>query len=76
MHDACPGFSLYPPFAKKSGGTDPTRETQHTAAMYTRILRLLNNTMYLSGLTMQKYLSNSKQDIRSSLDDQEKLIPP
>ena len=55
MHIAFAGWNLYPPFLKRSGGTDPTRAAHHTRQMYIEILCLLNNTMYFYGFTRQKY---------------------
>ena len=55
IHAACPTFNLYPLFSKRSGGTDPTRAAHHTRAMYIKILCFVNNTVYFSGFTTQKY---------------------
>ena len=55
MHIAFPGWKVYPPVWKISGGTEPKRAIHHTAAVYIKILCLRNNTMYLVGFTTQKY---------------------
>ena len=55
-HIAFPGWNWYPPSLKNSGGTVAKRAKNHTKDMYRKILFLVNNVMYFSGFTTQKYL--------------------